>query len=202
MAEVLWIVVTYLLGAVPYGLVFGRLFCGIDPRYAGSNSIGATNMARLCGLPWGIATLACDILKGTLPMALALCINTDGVFLTFVGLAAVLGHVFSCFMGFKGGKAVATSIGVLLPLAFWPLLIACATCVVIIWRSGFVSLGSLALVTLMPILLFIFGLWKYIVLSLCIMVLVFWKHSANIQRLVCGNEKPWLKSKAKHQGAC
>lgn len=202
MAEFLWIIVTYLLGAVPYGLVFGYCFCGIDPRYAGSHSIGATNVARLCGLPWGIATLACDILKGALPMAFALWLNPDGVFLTFVGLAAVLGHVFSCFMGFKGGKAVATSIGVMLPLAFCPLLIACMVCVVIIWRSGFVSLGSLALVTMMPILLFLFGLWKYIVLSVCIMALVFWKHSANIQRLICRNEKPWLKAKARQEESC
>lgn len=196
MAELLWIIVTYLLGAVPYGLVFGRVCCGIDPRRAGSNSVGATNVARLCGLKWGIATLACDILKGAVPMAVALSISTDGVFLTFVGLAAVLGHVFSCFMGFKGGKAVATSIGVMLPLAFCPLLVASVVCVVVIWRSGFVSLGSLTLVVLMPILLFFFGLWKYIVLSLCIMALVIWKHSANIQRLICHTEKPWLKSKA------
>lgn len=195
MAEVLWICLSYCIGAVPYGLLFARAFCGIDPRYAGSNSVGATNVARLCGLPWGIATLACDILKGTIPMVIALYINTDGVFLTFVGLAAVMGHLFSCFMNFKGGKAVATSIGVFLPLAFYPLLVASALCVLVIWRSGFVSLGSLTLVSLMPILLLFFGLWKYIVLSLCIMVLVFWKHSANIQRLICRTENPWLKKK-------
>lgn len=195
MAEVLWICVTYLLGAVPYGVVIGRTFCGIDPRTAGSYSIGATNVSRLCGFKWGVATLACDILKGALPMLIALHINTDGVFLTFVGMAAVLGHVFSCFMGFKGGKAVATSIGVMLPLAFCPLLLACIICVVVIWRSGFVSLGSICLVVFMPILLFLFGLWKYIILSLCIMVLVVWKHSANIQRLICRTENSWIKSK-------
>ncbi|MEG2172121.1 MAG: glycerol-3-phosphate 1-O-acyltransferase PlsY [Desulfovibrionaceae bacterium] len=195
MAELLWIVVTYVIGSVPYGLVFGRCFCGIDPRFAGSNNVGATNVARLCGLKWGIATLVCDILKGTLPMVVALWINTDGVFLTFVGMAAVLGHIFSCFMNFKGGKAVATSIGVMLPVAFCPLLLACSLCMLVIWRSGFVSLGSLTLVVLLPILLFIFGLWKYIVLSLCIMALVIWKHSANIQRLICRTEKPWLTRK-------
>ena len=195
MAEFFWIICTYLLGAVPYGLVIGRTFCGVDPRTAGSHNVGATNVARLCGFPWGVATLACDILKGTLPVWAALHINQSAVFVTLVALAAVLGHLFSCFMGFRGGKAVATSIGVFIPLAFWPLLTACLICMVVIWRSGFVSLGSLTLVIVLPVLLLATGYWQFLVLSLVIAVLVIWKHKENIRRLICGMEKPWLKKK-------
>lgn len=195
MAEFLWIICTYLLGAVPYGLVIGRAFCGVDPRTAGSHNVGATNVARLCGFPWGVATLACDILKGALPVWAALYINPDPVFVTLVALAAVLGHVFSCFMDFRGGKAVATSIGVFLPLAFWPLLAACLLCVLVIWRSGFVSLGSLTLVIVLPLLLLVSGFWQWLFLALAIMVVVVRKHKENIRRLICGTEKPWLKKK-------
>ncbi|MDE7065682.1 MAG: glycerol-3-phosphate acyltransferase, partial [Desulfovibrionaceae bacterium] len=91
MAEFFWIICAYLLGAVPYGLVIGRTFCGVDPRTAGSHNVGATNVARLCGFPWGVATLACDILKGALPVWAALHINQSAVFVTLVALAAVLG---------------------------------------------------------------------------------------------------------------
>ncbi len=195
MAEFFWIICTYLLGSVPYGLVFARTFCGVDPRTEGSHNVGATNVARLCGFPWGVATLACDILKGTLPVWAALHINHSAMFVTLVALAAVLGHLFSCFMGFRGGKAVATSIGVFIPLAFWPLLTACLICVLVIWRSGFVSLGSLTLVVVLPVLLLLAGYWQFLILSLAITVLVIWKHKENIRRLICGTEKPWLKKK-------
>ena len=113
----------YLLGAVPFGLLLSR-GSGIDIRTQGSKNIGATNVARLCGFGWGVATLACDVCKGALPVWLAFRINPSPLFVSVVGLACVLGHVFSCFMKFKGGKAVATSKGVFMPLAFWQLLVA------------------------------------------------------------------------------
>lgn len=197
--EFLWIIITYILGSVPYGVVFARTFCGIDPRTAGSCNVGATNVARLCGKKWGAATLACDILKGAVPVCIALHINDSPVFASLTALAAVLGHLFSCFLRFRGGKAVATSIGVFMPLAFWPLLAACAACLLVIWRSGFVSLGSLTLVTALPVFLLLGGCWKYLPLALIIMALVIWSHRANIQRLICHTEKPWQKSAYKEQ---
>ena len=112
-------------------------------------------------------------------------------------MACVLGHVFSCFMGFRGGKAVATSIGVFLPLAFFPLLFSCAACVLVIWRSGFVSLGSLTLVTVLPFALLAATKYAWVPLSLCIWALVVWKHKENIARLRAGTEKSWLKSRQK-----
>ena len=99
-------------------------------------------------------------------------------------------------MKFKGGKAVATSIGVFLPLAFWQLLIAAALCLLVIWRSGYVSLGSLTLVAALPLLLLLSGIWSWLPLSLCLLALVVWKHRENIARLRAGTEKSWLKSKS------
>ena len=152
-------------------------------------------MARLCGFGWGVATLACDVLKGALPVWLALRVNPAPLFVSAVALACVLGHVFSCFMRFRGGKAVATSIGVFLPLAFWPLLAASLLCVLIIWRSGYVSLGSLALVTALPLGLCLTGQWAWLPLALCVWALVVWKHRENIARLRAGTEKTWRKGK-------
>ncbi len=195
MLEVLWIALAYVLGSVPWGLVIAKTFCRIDPRESGSCNTGATNVARLCGFGWGVATLACDVCKGALPVWLAFRINPSPVFVSIVGLACVLGHVFSCFMKFKGGKAVATSIGVFMPLAFWQLLAASALCCLIIWRSGFVSLGSLSLVAALAVALAVTGQWVWLPLSLCVLAVVVWKHKENIARLRAGTEKSWLKGK-------
>ena len=181
MTAFLCIVLGYVLGSAPWGLVIARTFCGIDPRNDGSRNTGATNVARLCGLRGGLVPRAGDLGLGVLPVA----------------LACVLGHVFSCFMGFRGGKAVATSIGVFLPLAFFPLLFSCAACVLVIWRSGFVSLGSLTLVTVLPFALLAATKYAWVPLSLCIWALVVWKHKENIARLRAGTEKSWLKSRQK-----
>ena len=195
MLEVLWIALAYVLGSVPWGLVIAKTFCRLDPRESGSRNTGATNVARLCGFGWGVATLACDVCKGALPVLFAFRINPSPVFVSIVGLACVLGHVFSCFMKFKGGKAVATSIGVFMPLAFWQLLAASALCCLIIWRSGFVSLGSLSLVAALVVALAVTGQWMWLPLSLCVLAVVVWKHKENIARLRAGTEKSWLKGK-------
>lgn len=193
--DILWIAVTYCIGSVPFGLVFAKTFCHIDPRTAGSGNVGATNVSRLCGTGWGVATLACDLLKGTLPVAIIMHYSGSELAWTLTALAAILGHLYSCFLGFKGGKAVATSIGVLIPLAFWQLLGAVIVCLLLIWRSGFVSLGSLALVTAMPVLLALSGKFSLLPLSLIILGLVYWSHRENIRRLARGEEKTWIKKK-------
>lgn len=191
------LLLAYVAGSVPWGLVIARVFCGIDPREGGSRNTGATNVARLCGFGWGVLTLLCDLGKGALPVALALWADLSPVWVSLTGLAAILGHVFSCFMRFRGGKAVATSIGVFLPLAFWPLLTACLCCVIVIWRSGFVSAGSLTLVGVLPVALVAAGMTEWLPLALCIAAIVVWKHKENIARLLSGTEKPWLKSRQK-----
>lgn len=191
----MWMVLAYALGSAPWGLIIARNCCGVDPRLSGSRNTGATNVARLCGFGWGVLTLACDLGKGAAPVFLAVKTGLSPLGVSLVGLACVLGHVFSCFMGFKGGKAVATTIGVFLPLAFCPLLAACLLCVAVIWRSGYVSLGSLTLVTALPLALLAAGRWEWLPLSLCLCLLVVWKHRENIARLRSGTEKSWLKSR-------
>ncbi len=142
MGNLLWIAIAYVMGSIPFGLVFARTFCGVDPRTGGSRNVGATNVARLCGTKWGVATLVCDALKGALPVAIALSFSDSTLFHSLTALAALLGHLHSCFLSFKGGKAVATTVGVFIPLAFWQLVLAGIACLLVIWRSGFVSLGT------------------------------------------------------------
>lgn len=192
----LWLIGAYLLGSIPFGLLIARTFCGIDPREGGSKNTGATNVARLCGVKWGVLALLCDVLKGLLAVFVALRLS-PGVDLlhSLAALAAIVGHRYSVFMRFKGGKAVATTIGVFIPLAFWQLLAAAAVCVLVIWRSGFVSLGSLTLVTLLPVFLALSGNWGPFPLALLVAVIVFYAHRENIGRLRRGEEKPWLSKK-------
>lgn len=201
LGQLLWVIMAYVIGSIPFGVVIGKTLCHVDPRTAGSMSSGATNVSRLCGLPYGILTLACDVLKGTIPVAGAMWLDNAPFFVSIVGLASVVGHVFSCFMGFKGGKAVATSIGVFIPLGFLPLLGSCALCMLVIWRSGFVSLGSLSLLASLPVFLALSDNWDYVPLALCLCVIVFVKHKDNIDRLRRGEEKPWLKAKHKPDSA-
>lgn len=193
--ELLWIIMAYILGSVPFGLLIAKFLCHVDPRAAGSGSIGATNISRTCGVPYGILTLACDVGKGALPVW-GIMFFTDSEFaISLTALAAVTGHVFSCFLGFRGGKAVATGIGVFIPLAFWPLLGACALGMLVIWRTRFVSIGSMTIMGSLPFILAFCGLWEWIPLSLCVAVIVFLKHRSNIERLRKGTENPWIKSK-------
>lgn len=191
-----WILLTYLIGSMPFGLFVARAVGGRDPRTAGSGNVGATNIARLCGFRWGVATLALDLLKGLLPVAMATSFSDSPLFLSLVALAAILGHVFSVFLRFKGGKAVATTIGALIPLIFWPLLWSVLICVAVIKLSGFVSLGSLVLVVALPVFCLLLGQSAYLPLTLVILALVFWRHQDNIIRLAKGEEKPWLKKKS------
>ncbi|MBQ7456916.1 MAG: glycerol-3-phosphate 1-O-acyltransferase PlsY [Desulfovibrio sp.] len=193
------LVFAYCLGSIPWGLCIAKKACHIDPREAGSRSIGATNISRLCGFPYGVATLLCDIFKGTIPVFLAIQLDPDPLFVSMVAFLAVLGHVFSCFLRFRGGKAVATTIGVMLPLAFMPLLGSAVLCLLLIAISGFVSVGSLTLVSSLPLFLLFSGANDWVPLSLLLAVLVFWRHRENIARLHAGTEKSWLKHRADQQ---
>jgi glycerol-3-phosphate acyltransferase PlsY len=193
----LWLPAAYVLGSIPFGLVIAATFCGLDPRAGGSGNTGATNVARLCGPKWGVVVLACDALKGLLAVAVAMRLAPGSAPLhSLAALAAIIGHRYSVFMGFKGGKAVATTVGVFIPLAFWQLVAAGALCILVIWRSGFVSLGSLTLVTLLPALLLVSGEWGPLPLAVLVMALVYCAHRENIRRLLRGEEKPWLKPKS------
>lgn len=195
MAYVFLVLAAYLLGSVPFGYVVGRL-CGVDPRKEGSGNTGATNLARTCGLWAGILVLVLDFGKGFLPVIVASSMHAPWPWISLAGFASLMGHCYSVFLGFKGGKAVATTLGVFAAVAPLPLVAAAFLCVVAIAASGFVSLGSLVLVTSMPLLLLAFQAPRFIPLSIAVLLLVYWRHRENIGRLVRGEEKHWRKKKS------
>lgn len=190
-------VAAFFLGSVPFGLIIALKFCGKDPRLEGSRNVGATNVARLCGSKWGLLTLACDLLKGFLPVLVFALSENNLEWLAYpAGLAVICGHMFSVFLGGKGGKGVATTVGVFLALAPLQLVLSGLACLWLIWRSGFVSAGSLLLVCLLPLLLLLSGRPADFFFALLVAALVVCKHRDNIRRLMRGEEKPWLKAAA------
>ena len=192
---ILCIALAFFLGSIPFGLVIARTFKGIDPRKAGSGNIGSTNVARLCGLPWGILTLFCDIMKGLLPVLLAVQFLPSPCMQSAVAFAAVTGHVKSPFLGFRGGKGVATTIGALIPLAFWPLLCAVLCCVAVIALTRYVSLGSMVMSGSLIVFYALFGRFDLEPLAIILFAMIVWAHRTNIGRLMRGEESKFLAKK-------
>ncbi|HML53818.1 MAG TPA: glycerol-3-phosphate 1-O-acyltransferase PlsY [Solidesulfovibrio magneticus] len=197
MAATAFLVLTYLLGAFPFGLVVALVGRGIDPRLAGSRNTGATNVSRLCGTRLGVLTLVLDLAKGLVPVLCARAMTDSPVFLSMVAVAAVVGHMYSVFLYGKGGKGVATTIGVFLGAAPVPALLSVAACVAVIRVSGYVSAGSLTLAVALPILCAWFGPVFLVPAAAIIGGLVIHKHRDNIARLRSGQEKSWRKDRAK-----
>ncbi len=189
-----YILISYLLGAVPFGLLFGAM-AGIDVRRSGSGNIGATNVNRLLGKKLGIATLLCDVGKGFLPMYIVDLSSSDPNIILFSGAAAFLGHLYPVYLGFKGGKGVATALGVFLylnPLAVLP---AILFFIMVVYLSGYVSLGSLLGTGIMPPLVYLLkGSREQVILAGFVALLVWLKHRDNIIRLLKHEEKSWKKS--------
>lgn len=178
----------YLLGSIPTGLLLGKAY-GIDVRMEGSGNIGATNLYRTVGRKVGVMTLVGDCLKGLLPVLAVKYSTLPPEYAAWVGLAAFCGHVFSVFLRFRGGKGVATALGVFLALS--PLAVAVALGVFIIlmlvWR--YVSLGSVAAAAVMPLAVWFLGGGRVlIVVTTLIAVVVIIRHIENIKRLVSGTE--------------
>lgn len=182
------VLLAYLLGSVPFGLLLSGLK-GRDPRKTGSGNIGATNVVRTAGIGLGIATLAADILKGYTPVAVAVHYNQPPAVTALIGLALFVGHLFPIYLKFKGGKGVATALGVFLALEPVATLIAAGVfiLVTIVWR--YVSLGSLFCIGVMPLLFRFFSAPSpYIYLAVVTVFLVFFKHWGNLERLRTGTE--------------
>ncbi|MHC1712588.1 MAG: glycerol-3-phosphate 1-O-acyltransferase PlsY [Solidesulfovibrio sp.] len=192
-ASVFFIGLTYLIAAFPFGLLVAMVGCGIDPRQAGSRNTGATNVARLCGTRYGVLTLLLDLAKGLLPVLAARAMPFSWLFVSLVVLAAVVGHMYSVFLYGKGGKGVATTIGVFLAAAPLPALCAVAACVLVIWATGFVSAGSLVLAVAVPVLCYVLGPAALTPAAVVVGGLIIWKHRENIARLAAGQEKSWRK---------
>lgn len=190
-------IASYLVGAIPFGLIVGHL-AGIDVRTAGSGNIGATNVSRLLGKKLGIVTLVLDCLKGFGPIYIASKLVPAGqggdVTLLLCGLMAVVGHMFPVYLRFRGGKGVATALGVFLYLSPMAIGISVIVFVGTVAVTGFVSAGSLAASALFPLWLLLLGSAKGAVVTALLIGLLIWaKHYENIGRLVRGEEKSWKK---------
>ena len=185
------IVATYFIGAIPTSYLVVRAAKGVDLRTTGSGNLGATNAFRQVGWPLAIAIGLFDVLKGVIPVVLiAPRVGLGSVGSVLLGMVAVIGHVFSVFVGFKGGKGVATGGGVVLGLAPLAWVVAVAMWAVITRLTGFVSLGSIVGALLLPV-----AVWFLhpaarpalpLIIGLCVAIV--WFHRANIKRLINGTE--------------
>lgn len=191
MTIALWLVASYLVGATPTAYLAGRLARGIDLRDHGSKNLGATNVYRVLGWRWAIPVALVDIAKGTIPVALFGSWAGVGPWLAVAfGCAAVLGHVFSPYMRFKGGKGVATALGVFLALAPIAVLIALPVWGGSLWLTGYVSLSSLIAAASFPawVRLTAPGAHAAFWASVALAALIVYSHRANVQRLLAGTE--------------
>lgn len=194
------LVIAYVAGSIPFAYIAGRVVKGIDLRTVGSGNLGATNVYRTLGAKVAAVVFAADLLKGALPTALlppialpAETLGTDEAtwWALAFGIAAMVGHAKPVFLLWRGGgKGVATAAGIFAALAPLPLVAALAVFVLVLWRTGYVSAGSLSAALVLPLLLF----WlngassPMTIVAALVCVFVFWSHRANIQRLRDGTE--------------
>lgn len=192
------VVLAYVLGAIPNGVWIGKTFKGVDIRTVGSKNSGATNAYRNLGAKYGIATLLLDALKGFLPVYIAYKAGANSSFIVFMGLIAILAHSFSCFLNFKGGKGVATSLGVFLFLSPEGVLVALVGFLIVLYFTRYVSLSSVTGAVILPIMVYILPVREGVNKgTLCVLVtiigaFVIYKHKANISRLLNGTESKIL----------
>jgi len=183
------IILGYVAGSIPTGLLLTMAFSDVDPRKEGSRNIGATNILRTAGKTLGALTLAGDCLKGLIPVLLASWLMRSDAWVGLIALCAFAGHLFPVFLKFKGGKGVATALGVYLGIAPLAVLIDAGIFFGVLLKWRFVSLGSLTSAAAIPILIAILTQSKpYVIISLIIAGLIFYRHHENIRRLLAGSE--------------
>jgi glycerol-3-phosphate acyltransferase PlsY len=189
---VLLVLFGYLLGSVPFGLLVAKAFDrGLDLRTAGSGNIGATNVARTLGKAAGGITLLLDAGKGVFALALARVFLEGSAYpwLALVGGAVFLGHIFPVYLRFKGGKGVATALGVVLFLSLETAFVLVVLFAAVLYFTRYVSLGSLCAAVGLPVAMAFLGKSReYVTLSLFMGFLVIWTHRENIHRLLAGQE--------------
>jgi len=187
--EILFVLCAYLVGSIPTGLLLAKAFGGIDIRTQGSGNIGATNVYRTLGRRVGILTLVGDCLKGLLPVLAAKWLGLPDLGVAAVGLAAFLGHIFPVFLRFRGGKGVATALGVFLATSPLAVLAALGVFIAVLISWRYVSLASITAAAAMPALAALIDRKPIIVaMSLIIAAIVIAKHHQNISRLRNGTE--------------
>ncbi|WP_078391183.1 glycerol-3-phosphate 1-O-acyltransferase PlsY [Shouchella patagoniensis] len=193
----------YLLGSVSFSYLIAKKIKKIDIRSTGSGNAGATNTMRLLGVGPAICVLLLDVLKGVVPVFLAMALTSDPLVHILAGLAAILGHNWPIYFGFRGGKGVATTIGVIATLMFYPALIAGVIAIASIIITRYVSLGSLLFAAFTPIVALL--IWplpfatyplEYIYLSALLAIMSLWRHRTNVSRLLAGTESKLGKKHA------
>lgn len=194
-------IIAYLIGSINFSVIFSKKMAGFDVREKGSGNAGTTNMLRSVGKKAAAITLICDILKGVVAILIAMFIawafkvENASLLVQIAGIAVVLGHTFPIFFGFKGGKGVATSLGILI-MSNWQIGLICLVFgVVLIALTRMVSLGSCAAAVLFPVLtLFINEHYivsqgsSYLIYSIILAVIVLFNHRSNIKRILSGKE--------------
>ncbi len=198
-SEVASLILAYLLGSIPFGYLIIRLRSGADIRETGSGGTGATNVSRKAGKAAGVVTLALDALKGAAAVLAARWLTgetgTSWVIAAAAALA-VIGHCFPVWLKFKAGKGVATGLGVFMAITPWAVMAALAVFIVIVWRTRYISLGSIIAAAFIPLWVLLIHMWVEPVsdfapklAALCaVSAVIIFKHSENIRRLMAGNE--------------
>jgi len=188
--KIFFALLSYLFGSLPTGYVLFLISEKKDIRRFGSHSTGATNVLRLKGWIFALPVILVDILKGFLPVFLAMKLFPDKTFALVCGLLAVLGHCFPVYIKFKGGKGVATAVGVFLALSVKSILICIAIFLLVILLTRYVSLGSILAILSLPVtILVIHGDIERTLLGFAVFLLVTLRHTGNIQRLIKRNER-------------
>jgi glycerol-3-phosphate acyltransferase PlsY len=194
-ALIFTIIIGYLLGSISFSYIIAKKIKKVDIRQHGSGNAGATNTLRVLGLGPALSVLALDVLKGVIAVWLGAMLAPDetGLFPALAGFAAIIGHNWPVYYGFRGGKGVATTIGVLATLVLFPALYAGIVAIISIVFTKYVSLGSILFAILTPIITLIFLDYygypvMYAYLAVVVALLSIWRHRTNIQRLLSGSE--------------
>jgi glycerol-3-phosphate acyltransferase PlsY len=190
------VALAYLVGSIPFGLILSKLFAKRDIRSAGSGNIGATNVMRVLGKKLGVLTLMFDILKGAIFVILAEVVTHSEIWASLAGLAAFLGHLYPIYLKFRGGKGVATSVGIFLFLAPYALLVDIVIFLLVVYQTRYVSLGSIIAAALLPVILLVFSYsYVYVILAVIMGGFIILRHRDNIQRLKQGRETKFGEKK-------
>jgi glycerol-3-phosphate acyltransferase PlsY len=185
---ILVLILSYLLGSVPIGFLVGDYLLGVDIRQHGSGNIGATNVFRILGIGPGLVVFVGDLAKGVIPVLAGKELG-GSLLALLAGLAAIIGHNWSLFLGFKGGRGVATGAGVIFALSPLVGLIAFFLWAAVVMLSRYVSLGSIVATMAVPVLMFILHQpWSYVLFGVVIAILIVYRHRPNMKRLLNGTE--------------
>jgi glycerol-3-phosphate acyltransferase PlsY len=208
------ILISYLIGSIPFGIIVSKLFAGFDIRTKGSGNMGSTNAFRVLGWKLGLLVQVLDVMKGVaavlvatymfngLPFHNATPFEDMTVFRVIAGVAAVIGHVYTCFAGFKGGKGISTAAGMLVAIAPVEVAVAFGLFVVLVVLSGYISLGSIGAAIAFPFTMFlrqnafgveITGYHTMIFFAIGLSLFLIYTHRSNISRLANGAENRFDK---------